>query len=197
MAGADESFLSWKGELCRKGIHLLSLLMPICYFIFKDLVIVVGLMAALAISFLFDMLRLFGNHHVKTFMGINFGFLLRPREKKSFSGSTTIILAGLLVYLLFDLPVAAAAMVIVVIGDVAAAIIGRRFGRIRFRNKSLEGTLAFIIFAMIFIQVIPALPLRIGIAGVMTGALIEFLPIPVDDNITVPLAAGAFMQLLI
>ena len=196
-AADDESFLSWKGEICRKGIHLLSLSMPIGYFLLNSQTVLICLGLALFISFVFDMLRVLGNHKVKSFFGDNFGFLLRPREKKSLSGSTTILLAGLLVYIFFDLSVAAAAMVIIVIGDTAAAFFGRLLGRIKFRSKSLEGTLAFIITSAIIVTLVPGLSYLIAFAGVLVGALVEILPIPIDDNITVPLAAGGFMQLLI
>jgi dolichol kinase len=194
---SNEALISWKGELCRKGIHLLSLIIPACFFILDSRLVISGLIIGCAFFALFDILRFFGTNQIKKFMGVNFGFLLRPREEKSFSGATTILLAGLLVYIFYDIRAAAASMVIIVIGDTAAALIGRSFGRIRFYNKSLEGTSAFILFALLFVQFIPGLPNRIAIIGVVVGAIMELLPVPIDDNITVPLIAGGFMQLLI
>jgi dolichol kinase len=35
------------------------------------------------------------------------------------------------------------------------------------------------------------------LAGAVTATVIELLPIPLDDNIRVPLAAGAVMQWLL
>ena len=195
-AVSDESYISWKAELLRKGIHLLSLLIPISYFVFNHVVVLAGLSVALAISGLFDILRFFGHERVRRFLGTRFGFLLRPREKKSFSGATTILLAGLLVYLLYDINIAAAAMVIVVIGDSAAALAGRLFGKLKFYNKSFEGTLGFIIATSLFVFLIPGLPIQIAFAGVLVGALAEIVPIPIDDNVMVPLMAGGFMQFL-
>jgi dolichol kinase len=193
----NEATLSWKGELYRKGIHLTSLLIPAGFIILNTRVVLTALMGGLVFFALFDILRFFGNDSVKRFMGMNFGFLLRPREKKSFSGATTIILAGLLVYTFYDVKVAAASMVIIVIGDIFAALIGRRFGRIRVFSKTIEGTLAFIISAAIAVQFIPGLASRIAFIGCLVGAIIELLPLPIDDNITVPMVAGGFMQLVL
>ncbi len=196
-AVVDQSLLSWKGELCRKGIHLLSLFMPLCYFLLEPKEMYIGLCLMLALFGVYDLLRFFGHKSIKNFLDRYFGFLIRPRENKGFSGATTIVLAGLLVYLLFDLKVAAASMIIIVIGDTSAAVIGRRFGRIKFRSKSLEGTLAFIAASALVVILAPDLPYGVAFAGVLIGALVELLPLYIDDNITVPLASGALMQMLI
>lgn len=193
----NEASLSWRGELWRKGIHLCSLLIPLGYFLFNPRQVVSILAGLLILSLLFDLLRFFGNDSIKKFMGVNFGFMLRPRETKSFAGSTTILLAGLLVFLFYDRRVAAAAMVIIVIGDVAAALIGRTIGRFKIHYKSLEGTLAFLAFTSIAIKIVPGLNWKITIAGIIAGAITELLPLPIDDNISVPLVAGGIMQLVL
>ncbi len=192
----DESAISWKGELCRKGIHLISLVIPISFFLVDFRIVLLCLIIAFTISGFFDLLRIFGNDRVKIFLGTNFGFLLRPREKKSFSGATTILLAGILVFLLFDIEVAAAAMMIIVIGDTFAALIGRYFGKYRFFGKSLEGLITFILSANIAVNFIPGMPSDVAFMGVIVGAIVEFLPLLIDDNIVVPLIAGAVMQVL-
>jgi len=193
----DKSFISWKGELCRKGIHLLSLSMPFGYFLLEPKMVYICLCLMFAIFAVYDLLRFFGHQSIKNFLNRYFGFLIRPRENKGFSGATTIVLAGLLVYLLFDLEVAAASMIIIVIGDTSAAVIGRRFGRIKFRSKSLEGTLAFAATSALVVIVVPDLPYKVAIAGVLIGALVELLPLYIDDNLTVPLASGVLMQMLL
>jgi dolichol kinase len=190
----NEATLSWKGELCRKGIHLISLVIPAAFLIFNTRVVLTGLLGGLLFFATFDILRFFGTASVKRFMGMNFGFLLRPREKKSFSGATTLLLSGLLVYTFYDLRIAAASMVIIVVGDSFAALVGRAIGRIKIYSKSLEGCLAFMASTAIAVQFIPGLISRISFVGVVVGAIIELLPLPIDDNITVPMIAGGLMQ---
>jgi len=193
----DKSFISWRSEFYRKGIHLLSLSMPVMFFLLKPRIVYIFLGSGLLLFVVYDLLRFFGSNSIKKFLYKNSGFLLRPREKKSFSGATTIVLSGLLVYYLFDLRVAAASMIIIVIGDTAAAIIGRRFGKIKIYGKTLEGAFAFIVTTGIVVYFIPDLPYRIAFSGVLLGSFVELLPIPIDDNLTVPLAAGGVMQMLI
>lgn len=196
-ASIAEATLSWKGELYRKAIHLTSLVIPAGFLILDPRAVLIGLIGSLVFFALFDILRFFGNDDIKRFMGMNFGFLLRPREKKSFSGATTILLAGLLVYTFYDVKVAAASMVIIVIGDIFAAIVGRTIGKIRIFSKTLEGSTAFIISTAIAVQFIPGISSRVAFIGCLVGAIIELLPLPIDDNITVPVVAGGFMQMVL
>jgi len=196
-SGLDKSYISWKAELFRKGIHLTSLSIPVGFYILNPVVVKICLIAATIISVIFDLTRIFGNSFFKRYLDLIFGFIIRPREEKRLSGSTTILMAALIVYLIYDINIAAASMIIVVIGDTAAAIIGRRFGRTKFKNKSLEGSLAFIVFSSLGLYPVPNLGFQIGILGAITGAVIEALPISIDDNITVPLIAGGVMQLFV
>jgi dolichol kinase len=62
-------------------------------------------------------------------------------------------------------------------------------------SKSLEGSLAFFISAVIVILIAPKvsrLPVEyvIGIIAAALGAVVEALPIRIDDNLTIPLAVG-------
>lgn len=88
----------------------------------------------------------------------------------------------------------ASAVVVLALGDAAATLFGIRNGRHRHRynpEKTVEGTAAFFIFS---------LPACIfsgweGAALAALGAIVESLPLPVDDNLTIPLAAILFFSL--
>lgn len=193
----DKSYISFRGELIRKSIHLCSLSIPILYFFLNPTIVISLLLGGFLVSSVLDLIRLYGNNAIRKYLGIAIGFMIRPREHKSFSGATTIVFAGLLVYLFYDLPIAAASMVIIIVGDSAAAVIGRIVGKMRFNNKkSLEGTLAFIMFSLLGMLLIPGLDFQLGLVGVLVGALFEVLPVPIDDNISVPIVAGGAMQLM-
>ena len=88
------------------------------------------------------------------------------------------------------------------IGDGAAAVVGRRYGRTRypFSPKSVEGSAAFFVTA--FLAAIPfglvgVEPLGLGTlaVGAFTAAVVEALPVDINDNLRVPLVAGAAMLL--
>ena len=135
------------------------------------------------------------------------GAFFKPRERRSPTAATYLALASLLVLFLFGREIAALALLFTALGDPAAGIVGTRYGRLRIRMlgrrlgaKSVEGTLAFFAAAAavalglwvagVYGTLWPAL------AGAAVAALVEFLPIPVEDNVTVPLASAAAMWLL-
>jgi dolichol kinase len=107
----------------------------------------------------------------------------------------------------FQRPVAALALFYVAVGDPAAGIVGTRYGHTRLpwpkglsRTKSLEGTLAFSAAALGVALVLWAggvySVLWPAVAGALAAALVELLPIPIEDNVSVPLASAAVMGIL-
>ncbi|MBN2800061.1 MAG: hypothetical protein JXX28_13030 [Deltaproteobacteria bacterium] len=86
------------------------------------------------------------------------------------------------------------------VGDPAAAIIGRRFGRTRLRSgRSLEGTLAFVVAALLLavpwvvflrpeIALLPGLVATLG--AVVVGAVVELFADRVDDNLAIPVSTA-------
>ncbi len=124
------------------------------------------------------------------------GFLAGDREKTGPTTSLYYALSLLLCAVLYPKEAVLGAIICIAIGDPVAMIVGKRYGRIRLRKKSIEGSLAG------FLVCVPAIYLatssmRVAVVGSFAGALIEFLPLPVDDNLTVPLFSGAVMTLLI
>ncbi|MFA5364944.1 MAG: HAD-IB family phosphatase [Candidatus Bathyarchaeia archaeon] len=99
--------------------------------------------------------------------------------------------------LVFPAPIAYAAITVLTLGDGGAHIFGMQFGRTRLpynKGKNLEGTasgflLAFL-GAMIFID-----PTHALIAAAV-GMFIESLPLPIYDNLTMPLATGLLLCLV-
>jgi dolichol kinase len=129
------------------------------------------------------------------------GSLLRPGEAGTLSGSPTYILGVALTLYLFDLPVATAAVLFLVFGDVSASVVGEQWGRTKFRDKSLEGTAAFVaaglVAALLARFLLPVPPLALLACGVVTAAIVEiFTPRQLNDNLTIPLAAAAVMTIL-
>ena len=139
------------------------------------------------------------------------GMLLKPGEERKVTAATYLAVTSLVVLLLFDLPIAGLALLYLAIGDPMAGIIGKRFGRLRWERwfqkgvaatsgKSVEGALAFLaaslsIAALLWTKDIyfTFWPAAVGAA---VAATVEFLPIPLEDNATVPLASAVVMWLL-
>ena len=98
--------------------------------------------------------------------------------------------------------VAVAACEFLVFGDTAAALVGKSFGRFRVFDKTLEGSLAcFVVCGAVgwtLSALHPAqLPLPVALAGAFVATIFEILPVPVDDNLKIPLSAGLVMHFLL
>ena len=121
------------------------------------------------------------------------------------SGGAPVLAAALLVNLIFPSPIAAASLAVMLTGDAAAALIGRKFGKHKLVNgKSLEGTVSFVVTAYIFMALtgicncMPPCFYILGIFAVIAGAVVELFTaqLKLDDNFTIPLTVGAVLSLL-
>jgi dolichol kinase len=153
----------------------------------------------LLITILMETLRLRMNAFNQVLVGL-FGSMLKERETQHPTG-VGYFLGGILICLLFFHPeVALASIVILSVGDPAASVIGQRWGRTRIGEKSLEGAAAFWVCAMaagmLFQGFWPGLSFVTFSIGVLTGAVVECLPLRIDDNFLLPITTGLSMEIL-
>jgi len=130
------------------------------------------------------------------------GFLIKPMIRKTetlgdFTGATYILTSSCLVIALFSTPVAVTALAFIIAGDPPSALIGRRYGRHRYKSKSLEGSLCFLAAALIVAAVAPEIPAMAAYTGAVVATFTEAVSDQVDDNVTVPLVSGLVMNLII
>lgn len=185
-------------EFQRKAIHLSFLALPMAYLYglpkhyVRDL-----LLAAVVVAFGIELLRL-NEPRVRLFFRQFFGNLIRRHEKRALLGSTYMLIAALISVELFAKPVCVAALGCLILGDAAASLVGKTWGRMHLfgSKKSLEGSLACLATSFLFVYGVVHLPLPIAAAGAAAATLFEFLPLPLDDNFAIPLAAGFTMKLL-
>jgi dolichol kinase len=196
--------ISYSAELGRKAIHLSSLGIPlVAWFLPWDLAVaVLALMAA--VSALVDIERWRGSAAGRL-IDEWCGFMLRTHERHGgrrvprLTGATWMLISAVLTFAIFPREVAVAAFTMLIVCDTAAALVGRRFGRIRFgpRRKSVEGSLAFFVSGVVVAALVPELPMLAGIAGALAATLAEALPYELDDNFSIPLTAGLVMMMLL
>jgi dolichol kinase len=190
--------ISIGGEFVRKGIHLFALVIPVgYYFIGNPLsIIILGIAAVTAI--LIDVARLRRWQSWQPVIELLRPIIRRHEVAGGFTGASYILTTAVIVILIFDKSVAIAALVFVIIGDAAAAIIGRMIGRHRLiGKKTIEGSLACLGFLIGVSILIPGMPAVPGILGAITATLAEAFSGRIDDNLAVPLLSGLVMQLAI
>lgn len=205
MAKIDDATIDFKVELLRKSIHLGSLSIPIIYyFITKELAVKL-LIPITIFSIFLDFGRYIFPTLGKLFYKL-FGFMLRSHEmdqkKKNLSGATYVFISALLVILIFPKLFAILGLAVLIVGDISAALIGRKFGRHKFLAKSLEGTLAFFLSSVIVVFLTPKvegnwIEYLIAIIAVGVAAIAENISYGyADDNFMIPLSTGITMWIL-
>jgi dolichol kinase len=186
-----------QGEAPRKAIHLSSIVIPLGILYLPLTVSRRGLALATALFLIVDLLRL---HHrkVRSYFSKFFRRLIRRHERRGLLASTYMMVSALLATYLFSREVAAAAYIYLVVGDTVAAIVGKAWGRIPVFGKTLEGFLAgFLASWGAAWALVHDIPPEILAAGALAAAIVEILPIPVDDNFRIPLLSGVVLELLV
>lgn len=201
MPTVDESYYV---ELIRKGIHFCSLSIPVVYF-FVSKSTALFILVPLAAAFLIVDIARYYHPRTAAWFYSTFGWLLRSREqdavRKRLNGATYVLLSAILCVLVFPKIITVTAFAILIISDSLAALVGRKFGKRPFFNKTVEGTLAFFLSATVVVLLAPKLTNQlgeyiIGIVGGAVGAFVEAVSIKIDDNLTIPVSIGLTMWLL-
>lgn len=195
---------SLKTEIYRKALHLSSLWIPAFIWIAdKNLSTTVfgilflgNLLIEYAAYKKYKTIReLFRRLFIKT---------LRHKEVTTAtftpSGSLYIFAAAFTSVMLFTKSAAVAGLCVMLISDSAAAIYGKIFGKTRFQNgKSLEGTMAFFLSALIVLRfVCPAISPTARISVAILAAMVEFFEnkLNIDDNFAIPVITGLALTLI-
>lgn len=194
--------ISYNEEAIRKAVHAFSIIIPLFYFFAPRGITLLILMPAFVTAIILDLARMTENP-IWTKFGVHlFGKMIRPKEKEGFTGSSYILTTDFLAILMFDKPVAVCAMAFIALGDATAAMVGRRWGRHKFGNKSFEGSSGFFVAAAICAILLhlvyhDSFPLIVGLAGALLATFVEALSTRSDDNLTVPIISGLFMQIFL
>jgi glycerol-3-phosphate acyltransferase PlsY len=191
--------ISLYNEFKRKLIHLFALSIPIGYYLLPKRTALLILIPITLGSIIVDIIRL-RNLPLAGFFNWLLGPILREHESWDLTGSSYILSASVLSIILYSYPnkkVAIAAISYIILGDCASAIVGRVYGQTKIEKKSLEGSLAFLSICLLVALLLPGLPFWVGAIGALIATGVEALSIPLNDNLSVPLASGLIMEILI
>lgn len=184
-------------EYVRKAIHLLNLVIPLSYWhIFPNKSDFLKILFGLTCLFLFiDVIRS-RFPFIKIFFIKIFGKMLRNHEiKGKFTGATWVMIASLLTISLFPKNIAILSLIFMSLGDTFAALVGRKFGKVTFFNKTFEGFLGGLFPCIIIAFYFNSLPFYISLIGAFSAMLIEVVPIPIDDNLSIPVFSASAMTI--
>ena len=135
-----------------------------------------------------------------------FQALLREGEASTPTSSAYLLIAASIVFIFCDKSIAALAITFVAVGDPVAGMVGGRWPprNLKFRGglvrgKSLKGSGACLLACLVagvILASITQVALWLVVIGAICATIIEFLPLPLNDNLTIPLVAGGVMMLL-
>ena len=124
-----------------------------------------------------------------------FGPIVRASENKKLTGATAVFISGFLTVLIFEKNIAIFAMLTLSLADATAALIGKKWGKRKLFDKTLEGSITFLIISIALAMLLPDL-FRLGaIVAAIVATLVELLPSPIDDNLMIPISIATTLSL--
>ena len=173
------------------------------YFLPKT--VMVGVFAVLLIA---DFVLEYGYHKRYAWARETFGkiFYKTLRNKETLdekfhpTGSIYVLSAALICTCFFSKYAAIIGLTVMLVADSAAALFGMTFGKKKiYKNKTLEGTLAFFISAILINLLFSGL-YPFGLAGIIaccTACLAELFEdkIRIDDNLSIPLLIAGILSI--
>ncbi|AKB77586.1 phytol kinase [Methanosarcina horonobensis HB-1 = JCM 15518] len=182
-------------EVLRKSVHLVSIFIVFIYEFFGKEAILWVLMLFLVTVLFLEYLRLEENLKIPFFY-----MMYREHEAESLGGHIYFALGAIAAISLFNREIAYAAVLMTTFGDLAAALIGKFYGKRRvfreiFKNdKSLEGSASEFITDLVVGLAITGNPV-VSLVMAFFATLTETAVNKIDDNLVVPIFSGFFGQI--
>ena len=186
-----------RSETLRQAIHIGSFSVPfICIYLLESYLVSLLILLVTLLYITSEAARL---------QGINFPVLstitwkaaTKPELYEFATAPISFALGIILSLILFPAPTSYASIAVLTLGDGLATIFGRKFGSVPFpfnKGKNVEGSISGFLFAsvgaMVFVDPVKAL------TAAAVGMLVECLPLPANDNLTVPLASGLVLTMI-
>lgn len=196
----------YRHEVYRKGIHLSSLWIPaLIYFsntIISSVIFILALIGEIFLEY--------GNYKrwrwARILFILPFASVLRNRERQhkhfSLTGGVYILASSLVCTLLFSPVIAAIALTVMLISDTLAALVGKAIGQRKiYRNKTLEGTVAFFVSALLIMMLFNPLFTftYVSVIACLAAVFMELFEqwFELDDNFSIPLVIGIILTVIV
>jgi phosphoserine phosphatase/dolichol kinase len=187
-----------RNEVIREAIHIGSFSVPcVCAYTFIEPHVISFLILFVTLLYIASE---FGRIHgvdFPIFSKITRKATIKPEIHEYASSPILFAIGVVLSLLLFPTPINYVSVAVLTLGDGVATIFGRMIGRTVFpfnKGKMVEGSIWGLLFAflgaLLFVDPIKAL------TAATTGMIVEFLPLPVNDNLTIPIVSGLALMLL-
>jgi len=204
MAREKREEYTLRTEIIRKSIHVLGSLFILALYQFTDQrITLIVLTIALIVALELEYFRIEWGHKIPLFHA-----LYRQKEKKKLGGHVFLAIGSIIAISVFSKEIAILAILMTAVGDAAAAIFGRIYGKHAIpglEDKKIEGVFAE--FAADMLAGFAYLSIFGGHVGVaywiilivmaVSGTVIETIANKLDDNLLVPVFAGIIGEMLV
>ncbi len=195
--GSRVRTLPTKGDFLREFIHGSGFLIPALASLFGLVPITVFTCAVVACYSISEFARVRGKN-VPFFSAVTRRSASQS-ELCQFATAPIYFAAGILLTLLvYPAPASSAAIAIFCLGDSTASLIGGTLSNKALplnKSKTIEGSLGGFFFAFLAASVFVAPWL--ALIGAAVGMIVEYLPLPINDNLLIPLSSGLSLALIL
>lgn len=186
-----------ESDVVREAIHVSGFLVPfVCMYLLKNRYVVALLVLLVTLLYVASELARLAGTNIPIFSTITWRAAIKPELYEFVTAPIYFALGIMLSLILFPAPINYASIAILALGDGFATIFGKKLGRIVFpfnKGKRVEGSVFGFLFAfmgaLLFVSPVKAL------VSAAMGMLVECLPTPVSDNLTVPIVSGLVLIL--
>lgn len=175
----------------RKLFHLLGVVYVLMYLWWGRALFIRVLVLAIAVGAAVEWLRL-RHPPINRWILTRFGDIHRPKETTGPSGIFwTMGGVALTAWAVPQSRYVVAAILYLIVGDGLAGWVGRVWGgTMRFRGKSLQGSLACFLGCGAVGMGVFGGDIGLSAGGALLATVLEFLALPPDDNLTIPFFSG-------
>jgi len=186
-----------RNDLTREFIHASGIFIPLLVILFGIILVALFICLIIAVYSISEFSRIRGRN--LPFFSTVTRQAASQSELCEFTLAPVYFAFGiLLTLLLFPEPASYAAIAIFALGDSTASLIGGTLtGKpLPFnRAKTLEGTIGGFFFA--FLGGCVFVISWIALAGAILGMIVEYLPLPINDNLLIPLSVGVVLMAIV
>lgn len=179
-----------RGDAARKGIHVfLSLVAGAVVYSLEPTAAAVVLAGASFVALAVELARRVSAGAARAFARL--APMLKAPEQRRLTGATLLSVGFTVTAVLFPGGPALAGILFAGLGDPAAALVGRRWGRLRYPGgKSPAGSTAFLVVVLL-LSLALGVPFGAALATAALLTVVEALTLGVDDNLYLPVLGAA------
>jgi len=188
-----------KRDIIRETIHMCGFLVPVvsAYLTLSRFLVAFIVFIVTWLYITSELARMLGFNFPVT-STITWNAAITPEMYEFVTPPIFFAVGIMLALIMFPVSVGYASIAIFTLGDSLATLFGKRFGRQVFpynKGKKIEGSFFGFLFAWLGASLFVVDPLK-ALAGAAVGMLVETLPTPVNDNLTIPLISGLTLLII-